>query len=91
MGNISQEDTRQNGRRPGVLKDITSLIHYNTPIKDTCEWTIGVEPVSRSDPTPPEAISDQSLFLGFSWSRSHVKGVLCRRGLLFPFETCDGY
>jgi hypothetical protein len=35
MGNISQEDSRQNGRRQGVLKDVTSLIHFITPIKDT--------------------------------------------------------
>jgi hypothetical protein len=35
MGNISQEDTRQNGRRLGVLKDVTSLIHLITFTKDT--------------------------------------------------------
>jgi len=35
MGNISQENTRQNGRRLGVLKDVTSLIHFFTSIKDT--------------------------------------------------------
>jgi hypothetical protein len=38
--------------------------------------TIGVEPVSGSDPTPPEAIGEQSLFLQVSWSGIEVKGVL---------------
>jgi hypothetical protein len=39
--------------------------------------TIGVEPDSRTNPTPPEATSDQSLFLEFKWSGVKVKGVLC--------------
>jgi hypothetical protein len=53
--------------------------------------TIGVEPVSGVNPTPPEAISDQSLILVFLWSDSKVKGVLCLQALFVPSETDDGY
>jgi hypothetical protein len=53
--------------------------------------TIGVEPVSGSNPTPPEAISDQSLFLVCLWSGIEVKGVLYSGTLFVPSETDDGY
>jgi hypothetical protein len=53
--------------------------------------TIGVEPVSGVNPTPPEAISDQSLFLEVSWSDKEVESVLYVGTLFVPSETDDDY
>jgi hypothetical protein len=51
--------------------------------------TIGVEPVSGTNPTPPEAISGQSLFLEVLWSDIDVKSVLYVGILFVPSETND--
>jgi hypothetical protein len=50
-----------------------------------------VEPVSGVNPTPPEAISDQSLILEVSWSDKEVKGVLYLGAPFVPSEIDDVY